>query len=99
MSQTTLIILSVVLAVVVVVVLAAALIKVRMDLEATAADLDALASALEGVEAEHLRPLEPAVRAINAQFDAILSALPGIAAKAKVVANRRQTTLAEKERV
>lgn len=96
MSQTTLIILSVVLAVVVVVVLAAALIKVRMDLEATAADLDALASALEGVEAEHLRPLEPAVRAINAQFDAILSALPGIAAKAKVVAGRRQTTLAER---
>ena len=99
MSQTTLIILSVVLAVVVVAVLAAALIKVRMDLEATADDLDALASALEGVEAEHLRPLEPAVKAINAQFDVILSALPGSATKAKVVADRRPKAPAEREPV
>jgi uncharacterized membrane protein len=91
MSQTTLIILSVVLAVVVVGVLAGALIKVRTDLEATAEDLATLAAALATVEAEHLRPLEPAVRAINAQFDVILSALPGIASKAKVVAERRPT--------
>ena len=91
MSQTTLIVLSVVLAVVVVAVLAAALIKVRTDLEATSKDLATLASALSTVEAEHLRPLEPAVKAINAQFDVILSALPGIAAKAKVVAERRPT--------
>jgi uncharacterized membrane protein len=89
MSQTTLIILSVVLAVVVVVVLAGALIKVRSDLEAISDDLASLGSALEGVEAEHLRPLEPAVKAINAQFDVILSALPGIATKAKIVADRR----------
>jgi uncharacterized membrane protein len=89
MSQTTLIILSVVLAVVIVAVLAAALIKVRRDLEATAADLAKLGAALTSVEAEHLKPLEPAVRAINAQFDVILSALPGIAAKAKIVAERR----------
>jgi uncharacterized membrane protein len=88
-SQTTLIILSVVLAVVVVGVLAGALIKVRADLEATAEDLATLASALATVESEHLKPLEPAVRAINAQFDVILGALPGIAAKAKVVAERR----------
>jgi hypothetical protein len=91
MSQTTLIILSVVLAVVVIAVLAAALIKVRSDLESTSADLDTLASALTTVEAEDLKPLEPAVQAINAQFDMILSALPGIAAKAKVVADRRPT--------
>jgi uncharacterized membrane protein len=91
MSQTTLVILSVVLAVVVVGVLAGALIKVRADLEATAEDLATLASALKTVEAEHLKPLEPAVKAINAQFDVILSALPGIAAKAKVVAERRPT--------
>lgn len=91
MSQTTLIILSVVLAVVVLAVLAAALIKVRSDLEATSADLAKLGSALADVEAEHLRPLEPAVKAINAQFDVILSALPGIATKAKVVAERRPT--------
>ena len=48
-----------------------------------------LASALETVEAEHLQPLGPAVKAINAQFDVIVSALPGIAAKAAVVAERR----------
>lgn len=89
MSQTTLIILSVVLAAVVVAVLAAALIKVRRDLEAISKDLASLGSALNGVEAEHLRPLEPAVKAINAQFELILSALPGIAAKAKIVADRR----------
>jgi hypothetical protein len=91
MSQTTLIILSVILAVVLVAVLAAALIKVRSDLEAISEDLAALGAALQSVEAEHLRPLEPAVKAINAQFDVILSALPGIAAKAKVVAARRPT--------
>jgi uncharacterized membrane protein len=91
MSQTTLIILSVVLAVVIVAVLAGALIKVRADLESVSTDLDQLATALTGVEAEHLKPLEPAVKAINAQFEIILSALPGVASKAKVVAERRPT--------
>jgi uncharacterized protein YoxC len=81
--------LSVALAVVVVAVLAAALIEVRRGLRSTSQNLNALAGALEGVESEHLRPLEPAVKAINAQFDVILSALPGIAAKAAVVAERR----------
>jgi hypothetical protein len=89
MSETTLIILSVVLAVVVVAVLAAALIRVRSDLEETSRNLGTLATALATVESEHLRPLEPAVKAINAQFDVILSALPGIASKAAVVAERR----------
>jgi hypothetical protein len=89
MSQTTLIILSVVLAVVVVAVLAAALIKVRSDLQSTSEGLATLATALAGVESEHLRPLEPAVTAINAQFGVILSALPGIASKAAIVAERR----------
>ena len=83
------IILSVILAVVVVAVLAGALILVRRDLEAIFTGLDELAGALEGVESEHLRPLEPAVKAINAQFDIILSALPGIGRKASVVAERR----------
>ena len=87
--MTALIILSVVLAIVVIAVLAAALIKIRMDLEETSANLATLAGALTAVEAEHLKPLEPAVQAINAQFDVILSALPGIATKAKVVAERR----------
>ena len=83
------IILSVILAVVVVAVLAGALILVRRDLEAISDGLSTLADALEGVESQHLRPLEPAVKAINAQFDIILSALPGISRKASVVAERR----------
>jgi hypothetical protein len=87
--MTTLIILSVVLAIVVIAVLAAALIKVRQDLEETSKNLATLAGALTMVEQEHLKPLEPAVKAINAQFDTILSALPGIAAKARIVAERR----------
>ncbi len=91
MSETTLIILSVVLAVVIVVVLAAALIVIRTKLESTSKTLATLAGALEGVESEHLRPLEPAVKAINAQFDVILGAMPGIAAKAAIVAERRPT--------
>jgi hypothetical protein len=87
--MTTLIILSVVLAIVVIAVLAAALIKVRQDLEETSKNLATLAGALTMVEQEHLKPLEPAVKAINAQFDTILSAFPGIAAKARIVAERR----------
>jgi hypothetical protein len=89
MSETTLIILSVLLAVVVVVVLAAALIVIRMKLESTSKTLATLAGALQMVESEHLRPLEPAVKAINAQFDVIIGAFPGIAAKAALVAERR----------
>jgi hypothetical protein len=88
-STDTYVLLSVLLAVVVIAVLAFALIRVRQGLEATSHDLAALADALEGVEAEHLRPLEPAVKAINAQFDVILGALPGIARKAAMVAERR----------
>jgi hypothetical protein len=81
--------LSVLLAVVVVAVLALALIEVRRGLRSISRDLATLAGALETVESEHLRPLEPAVKAINAQFDTILAALPGIARKAAVVAERR----------
>lgn len=87
--MTTLIILSIVLAVIIIAAVAAALIKVRMDLEATSADLATLAGALNMVESEHLKPLEPAVKAINSQFDVIIGAFPGIARKAKVVAERR----------
>ena len=89
MSEITLIILSVVLAVVIIAVLAAALIRVRIGLESISKNLSTLAIALEGVEADHLRPLEPAVQAINAQFDIILGAMPGIAKKAALVAERR----------
>jgi cob(I)alamin adenosyltransferase len=89
MSTSTLIVLSVLLAVVVVAVLAAALIEVRRRLRSISEHLATLRGALETVESEHLRTLEPSVRAINAQFDTILGALPGIAAKAAVVAERR----------
>jgi hypothetical protein len=90
MSTThVLVLLSVLLAAVVIAVLAVALILIRRGLESVSGNLATLAGALEGVESEHLKPLEPAVKAINAQFDTILSALPGIAAKAKVVAERR----------
>jgi hypothetical protein len=83
------IVLSVLLAVVVIAVLAVALILIGRKLAAISEGLATLASALEGVEAEHLRPLEGAVRAINAQFDIILGALPGIGRKAAIVAERR----------
>jgi hypothetical protein len=89
MSTNTLIALSVVLAVVVIAVLALALIEVRRGLTRISQGLAALGGALEGVESEHLRPLEGAVKAINAQFDIILGALPGIARKAAIVAERR----------
>jgi hypothetical protein len=88
-STTAYTVLSVVLAVVVVAVLAVALIEVRRRLESISNGLATLGDALTGVEAEHLRPLGPAVTAINQQFDVILSALPGIARKASVVAARR----------
>jgi hypothetical protein len=88
-TNDVLVLLSVILAVVVVAVLALALIEVRRGLARISEGLAALGAALEGVEAEHLRPLEPAVKAINAQFEIILGALPGIARKAAIVAERR----------
>ena len=90
MSDTdVLVLLSVLLALVAVGVVAVALILIRRGLEATSEDLATLAGALETVESEHLRTLEPSVKAINAQFDVILGALPGIGAKAAIVAERR----------
>jgi hypothetical protein len=81
--------LTVLLIVVVVAVLAYFLIAIRRRLTNISNGLATLGGALETVESEHLRPLEPAVKAINAQFEIILGALPGIARKAAVVAERR----------
>ncbi len=90
MSDTDLLILlSVVLAAIVVGVVAVALIEVRRGLRRASEGLATLGSALRDVESQHLRPLEPAVNAINAQFDVILGAFPGIARKAAIVAERR----------
>ena len=88
-TNDVLVLLSVVLALVVVGVLAAALIEVRRGLLRISEGLAALGSALQGVEAEHLRPLEGAVTAINAQVDVLLGALPGIARQAALGAERR----------
>ncbi|HEY2601448.1 MAG TPA: hypothetical protein VGI67_07835 [Thermoleophilaceae bacterium] len=90
MSTThVLVLLSVLLALVVILVLVVALILVQRSLARSSAGLATLAGALQGVEAEHLRPLEGAVEAINAQFNIILGALPGIGSKAAIVADRR----------
>ena len=89
MSADTLAVLTVILAVVVIAVLAVALVLIARGLAAISEGLATLHTALQGVESEHLRPLEGAVKAINAQFDVILGALPGIAKKAAVVAERR----------
>jgi cob(I)alamin adenosyltransferase len=89
MSTGLLVVLTVLLAIVVVVVLASALILVRRGLVSIGGNLATLAGALEGVESEHLRGLESSVDAINAQFDTILGALPGIASQAAIVAERR----------
>jgi hypothetical protein len=84
-----LVLLTVLLAVVVVAVLAVALIVVRRGLTRIATGLAALSGALSGVESDHLRPLQGAVERVNAQFEVILGALPGIARKAATVAERR----------
>jgi len=85
----TLILLSVILAVVVIAVLAVALILVRQGLTRISQGLATRAGARESVESEHLKTLEPSVKAINAQFDTIVAAVPGIAKKAAIVAERR----------
>jgi hypothetical protein len=89
MSTHLLVVLSVVLAVIAIAVLASALIVIRRGLRSTAATLSTLAGALEMVQTEHLHGLHGSVEAINGQFDTILSALPGIADKAAIVAERR----------
>ena len=90
MSTTTLYILSVAEAVVLVVVLALALIDIRRRLLDIAKGLGTLGDALTTVEEEHLRPLRPAVEAINAQFDGIIALMPGVAKKAAIVAKHSE---------
>ena len=87
--MSTHVLLAIILAVVVVAVLALALIEIRRRLLSISSGLATLAGALEGVEAEHLAPLGPAVEAINSQFEIIVGALPEIGRKAAIVAERR----------
>jgi hypothetical protein len=88
MSTSLLIVLSVAEAAILVVVLALALIEIRRRLESIANDLGELGAALGTVEEEHLRPLRPALEAINAQFDGIIGLMPSVAKKAAIVAER-----------
>ena len=89
MSFVLLVLTSVLEAALLVIILAVALTRIRQRLVRISEGLGTLGNALAGVESGHLRPLGPAVRAINAQFEIILSALPGIARKAAIVAQRR----------
>jgi hypothetical protein len=90
MSTALLIGLSVIEAALLVIVLAVALTRIRQRLERISEGLGTLGGALAGVESGHLRGLGKSVRDINDQFDIILSALPGIGAKAAIVAARRK---------
>jgi len=85
-STELLIVLCVAEAVLLLVVLALALIEIRRRLNEIAEGLETLGTALTGVESEHLRPLRPAVEAINQQFDGIIGLMPNVARKAAIVA-------------
>ena len=89
-SNDVLVLLSVMLAVVVVAVLALALIEVRRGLTR---HLRGPRGARRRAGRRRGRAPAPAragaVKAINAQFDIILCAMPGIARKAAIVAERR----------
>jgi hypothetical protein len=87
--MSTHVLLAIILAAVVIAVLALALIEIRRRLLSISSGLATLSGALEGVEAEHLAPLGPAVEAINSQFEIIVGALPEIGRKAAIVAERR----------
>jgi hypothetical protein len=86
MSTSLLIVLTVAEAVALVAVLALALIEIRRRLDEIAEGLETLGTALSTVEAEHLRPLRPAVVAINERFTRIIDLMPGVASKAAIVA-------------
>ena len=88
MSTSLLTVLSVAEAVLVIIVLALALIEIRRRLNAIAAKLGTLGSALETVESGHLRPLRRAVENINDAFARIIGLMPGVADKAAIVAAR-----------
>ena len=90
MSTSLLIVLSVAEAVVLVAVLALALIEIRRRLNSIARGLGELGDALTTVEAGDLRPLRPAVEAINAQFEGIIGLMPSVARKAAIVAEHAE---------
>jgi hypothetical protein len=89
MSRNLLIVLSVAEAALLVVVLGIALKRIQIRLTRIGEGLGTLGTALNGVETGHLRPLGQCIVDINEKLEVILGALPGIAAKAAIVAARR----------
>ena len=86
MSTSLLIVLSVAEAVLVIVVLGAGAHRHPPAARPIATGLGTLATALDTVESQHLRPLRPAVENINNAFARIIGLMPGVADKAAIVA-------------
>lgn len=86
MTTDVLLVLSLGEALILVLVLALSLTTIHDLLEEIAEGLNTLGSALSTVESQHLRPLGPAVEAINGQFERIIALMPGVADKAAIVA-------------
>jgi hypothetical protein len=87
MTTDVLLVLSLGEALLLVLILALSLTTIHDLLEEIADGLTTLGSALSSVESGHLRPLGPAVVAINGQFDRIIGLMPGVASKAAIVAS------------
>lgn len=85
MSTELFILLSVVEAVLLVLVLAVALIQIQRRLTRISNGLDTLGSELVTVESQHLRPLDPLLKAINERLQVIVNMLQPIARKAAIV--------------
>ena len=83
MSFHVLLVLSLGEALILILILALSLTTIHDLLQEISDGLNTLGEALATVESEHLRPLEGAVKAINAQF----GLMPGVAAKAAIVAS------------
>jgi hypothetical protein len=87
MTTDVLLVLSIGEALILVLILALSLTTIHDLLQEIADGLNTLGGALSMVESEHLRPLGPAVVAINGQFDRIIGLMPGVASKAAIVAS------------
>ena len=87
MSFHVLLVLSLGEALILILILALSLTTIHDLLQEISDGLNTLGEALATVESEHLRPLGPAVVAINGQFERIIGLMPGVAAKAAIVAS------------
>lgn len=71
-----------------VIILAIALTMVRRRLTIISNGLGTLGGALATVESQHLRPLSKLIADVNGPLSTINAALPGIAAKARLVVRK-----------